>query len=166
MLFSVIRQTSSNLEGIQKVATTSRENTFKRNEYAPDLSLESFTGENYKLSEFKNKAIVLYFWATWCPICVDEIPQLQKIQDKYKRDLEIIGIHRSDTEKKDVGSEFAKGKEISYLMISDSDGKLYRATGGIGMPVTVFIDKKGEVVEIKIGPKTSDEIAKILEKIF
>lgn len=131
---------------------------FVKGQIAPDVTFTDFNGNIHNLSDFRGKAVVLDFWAAWCPFCIEEMPELQKAQERYKDKLVIIGIHRTETERKDIGFEFAKARGVSYLLVTDSDGSLYRASGGIGMPVAVFINGEGRVVEIKSGPKTAGEI--------
>lgn len=131
---------------------------FAKGEKVQDVTLTDFEGKTYKLSDFAGKAVVLDFWAAWCPFCLEEMPELQKAQERYKDELVMIGVHRTDTEKTDTGLKFARERGVSYLLVKDDEGSLYRAAGGFGMPVAVFIDKEGIVVEIKSGPKTVEEI--------
>lgn len=127
---------------------------------APALSLTDFSGNTQKLSDYKGKAVVLDFWAGWCPFCVAEMPELQAAADKYGDRLVILGIHRTATEAKSVGERFAKDRGVSYPLIVDPQDLLYRtfSTGISAMPLAVFIDKEGVVRDIKFGPKTAEEI--------
>ena len=135
------------------------EGRFVKGKKAPRVVVETFEGEELDISQcYGERAVVIDFWAGWCPFCVAEMPELQKIQDKYGDDLVMIGAHRTDTESVKVGKEFADGRGVTYPLVKD-DGSMYRAAGGIGMPVAVFIDKNGVVTEIKSGPKTAEEIA-------
>jgi thiol-disulfide isomerase/thioredoxin len=143
------------------------EGRFVKGEPAPKLVVVSFDGGEVDLSQFYGeKAVVLDFWAGWCPFCIEEMPELQKAQDRFGDDLLMIGAHRTDTEAISVGKKFAQDRGVSYLLIKDGDGSLYRASGGIGMPVAVFIDKEGVVREIKSGPKTEEEIQEKVNGLF
>ena len=133
--------------------------SFVRGQKVPEVSFTDFDGNTHKLSDFIGKAVVLDFWAAWCPFCLEEMPELQKAQDKYGDDLVMIGVHRTDTESVSRGLGFAQDRGVTYLLVTDPDDSLYRATGGIGMPTAVFIDKEGVVQEIRSGPKTAEEIA-------
>lgn len=132
--------------------------SFRKGQPAPDFTLIDFDGSSHKISDFMGKAVVLDFWAAWCPFCVNEMPELQAAQDKYGDALIMIGVHRTNTESLSKGKEFAEDRGVSYLLVYDSDDSLYKAAGGFGMPVTVFIDKNGIVSETKSGPKTKEEI--------
>lgn len=149
---------SSNSVEKSEEITTMTSGEFIKGQKIPDVTFIDFDGNTHRLSDFAGKAVVLDFWAAWCPFCVEEMSELQQAQDKYPENLVMIGVHRTDTERKDRGLEFARQRGVSYLLVSDSDGSLYRAAGGFGMPVAVFIDKEGVVVEIKSGPKTQEEI--------
>ncbi len=140
--------------------------SFKRGEKAPQFEITDFEGNVYKLSDYEGKVVILDFWAGWCPFCVNEMPELEKAQQAYSEDLVMIGVHRSDTEKPSVGLQFADDLKVTYLLVSDADGSLYRAAGGFGMPVIVYIDTEGIVTEIKSGPKTAEEIASKVEKLI
>jgi len=131
---------------------------FRRGEQAPDVSLTDFQGETHNLSDYRGRGVILDFWAAWCPFCLEEMPELQAAQDLYKDDLVIIGVHRTDTESASKGQKFATERGVTYLLASDTDGSLYRASGGVGMPTAIFIDSDGVVTEIKSGPKTAEEI--------
>lgn len=132
--------------------------SFIRGQKAPDVSFTDFGGNSHNLSDFIGRAVVLDFWADWCPFCRAEMPELQAAQDRYGDELVMIGVHRTDTESKEVGKRFVDKLGITYLLAVDPGDTLFRASGGIGMPVAVFIDKDGIVQEIKSGPKTKDEI--------
>ena len=139
--------------------------SFVKGQKAPDASFTDFEGNTHKLSDFAGQAVVLDFWAAWCSFCIAEMPELQAAQDKYGDDLVMVGVHRTDTEKASRGLKFAQDRGVSYLLVADSDGSLYRAAGGFGMPVAVFIDSEGLVQDLKSGPKTEEEIEEKVGKL-
>ena len=151
------QQAQTQRGGSEPAATI--EGRFVKGKAAPKVMAQAFSGEEIDVSaHYGKRAVVLDFWAGWCPFCVAEMPELQKAQDRFGDDLVMIGVHRTDTESVAVGQRFADERGVSYILIKDSDGSLYRASGGIGMPTAVFIDKSGIVTEIKSGPKTAEEI--------
>lgn len=127
---------------------------------APEVSFTDFSGNNSRLSDYRGKAAVLDFWAAWCPFCLEEMQELQKVQDKYGNGLVILGIHRTATESKQTGERFAQDRGVSYTLVVDPQDTLYRtfSTGISAMPLAVFIDQEGVIREIKFGPKTTEEI--------
>jgi len=165
------QSTSGNLGSIEQptskdqIREVSVNGEFVRGEIVPEAAFSDFEGNSYNLSDFEGKAVVLDFWAGWCPFCINEMPELQSAQDEFGDELVMIGVHRTDTEDPDVGLKFAEERGVTYLLVSD-DGTLYRAAGGFGMPVAVFIDKEGVVTEIKSGPKTKEEIKGKIEALI
>lgn len=149
-----------------KVPPSQVSGSFTRGQKAPDVTLVDFDGKTHNLSDLEGRAVVLDFWAAWCPFCLEEMPELQEAQDNYGEKLVMIGVHRTDTESKDVGLKFARDRGVSYLLVADADGSLYRAAGGFGMPTAVFIDPEGVVSEIKSGPKTKNEIEEKISELF
>lgn len=149
---------SPGISGESKSPPAQVSKSFVKGERAPEVTFTDFDGNTHSLSDFAGQAVVLDYWAAWCPFCIAEMPELQAAQDKYGDELVMIGVHRSDTENKNTGLKFANEVGVSYLLVTDADGALYRAAGGFGMPVAVFIDKGGVVQEVKSGPKTTEEI--------
>lgn len=110
---------------------------------APDFALRNIRGEEVALSQFKGKNnVLLVFGATWCLYCVDEIPELKEIYERYKdREVKLIYIDIQESQQK--VSSFAKKHSIPYTVLLDIDGDVARAYGVSGIPHQVIIDKKG-----------------------
>lgn len=88
---------------------------------------------------------MLVFWATWCPACNEEIPELIKLQEKFKdKNLAILAVSVSEKEK--LVKSFAAKKGITYTVLIDSDGTTSKAYGIIGIPTNIIFNKKGEQV--------------------
>lgn len=157
----------------QETTSTSPElqpgQSFTIGQKAPDFALKDFDGKEVKLSDFyRQKAVVLDFWAAWCPFCVEEMPALEKAQQAYKENLVMIGVHRTDSgEAIETGKKFADERGVTYLLLQGT-GEIYKAsTKGLNaMPVAVFIDKNGIVQDMKFGPKTEEEIKEKVEKLL
>lgn len=131
-----------------------------------DFTLQDFDGNEVSLSDFKGKVVFLDFWAAWCPFCVGELPEIEQVHQTYG-DIVVIGVHRTNTESLETGRKFAEERGVTYTLLQDSDGSVYDAfTGGRPfMPVAVFIDKEGKVQDTLFGPKTSEQIRTILDKL-
>lgn len=113
---------------------------------APGWQLQNLEGKPVKLSDFKGKVILLNFWATWCPPCRDEIPDLVSLQQQYgPRGLVVLGI-AMDAKGAAIVKPFAKKMDINYTLVI-GDQKTAEAYGGIdALPTTFIIDRKGNVV--------------------
>ncbi len=112
---------------------------------AADFKLNNLSDTAVSLSDFKgNKAVLLVFWATWCPYCREEIPELKKIYSKYHpQGLEILAL--SINESKEKVASFAKKNELPYTILLDSEGKVASLYQVVGIPTNVIIDKKGTI---------------------
>lgn len=137
------------------------------NQKIADFELESFTGEKVKLSQFVGKPVFIDFWAGWCPFCVNEMPEIEKIHREFGDKLVVLGIHRSETEGIDAGAKFAKDRGVTYTLLKDSTGAAYKTlTGGRQfMPYALYIDKDGKLVKVKAGPKTADEMRQAVKEL-
>lgn len=129
---------------------------------APDWQLKNLEGKPVKLSDFKGKVVLLNFWATWCPPCREEVPDLVSLQRQYAaRGLVVLGISMDEGGPAGVAS-FAKRFEINYLIVM-GDEKTSAAYGGIQvLPTTFIIDRKGNVVD---GLQGATDRAGLEEKI-
>ncbi len=125
---------------------------------APDFEKASLTGEKIRLSDYKDKIVLLNFWATWCAPCRREIPALIELQDKWKdQGLVIIGV-ALDEEGFEVVRPYAEDIGINYTIVMD-DYSYGDKLGGVYMvPSTYIIDRDGEIVARKIGEITVDAI--------
>lgn len=134
---------------------------------APDVSLKDLKGKIVKIEDFKDKIVLLNFWATWCAPCLAEIPELIKWQKEYENQgLQIIGITYPPTSPAKVRS-FARRNKINYPILFGSKKTKVMFDAGETMPLTVVIDREGNVVELIEGvifPEEFDEKIKPLLK--
>lgn len=133
---------------------------------APSFTLQTFDGQTVSLKDQAGKAVFVDFWAAWCPFCIEEMPEIEKISQEFKDDLVVLGIHRTETESVENGAKFAKDKGVTYPLLKDSDGSVYKTyTGGRNfMPTAAFINKEGKVVKFLYGPKTEDQMRQYVKE--
>jgi thiol-disulfide isomerase/thioredoxin len=108
-----------------------------------------FEGETQKLADLKGKAVILDFWATYCPPCIEEIPHLKELQKKYgKENLVIIGLHVGGEEDRPKVPAFVKKLEIDYPLATPEDA-LTRFIFGTdsAIPQTAIFDRKGNLIK-------------------
>jgi peroxiredoxin len=115
---------------------------------ATDFTLNDLSGKKVTLSSFKNKkAVILSFWATWCPYCVREIPKLKELHSKFKdRNLEIISINIAANDPISRVIEFEKKQKLPYPVLYDKDQTISRTYAVSGIPVTLIINPDGLIV--------------------
>jgi peroxiredoxin len=131
---------------------------------APDFTLESLDGKNMRLSDFRGKAVLLNFWATWCSPCKIEMPWFVELQKQYGPEgLQVVGVAMDDASKEDI-AKFAKKMGVNYTILlgKESVGDQY---GGVpALPETFFIGRDGKIVDKIIGLKGRGEIEDSIKK--
>jgi cytochrome c biogenesis protein CcmG/thiol:disulfide interchange protein DsbE len=122
-----------------------------RGQVAPDFQLQALDGKNMKLTDFRGKAVLLNFWATWCGPCKIEMPWFVELQKQYgPQGLQIVGVAMDDSSTEDI-TKFVKEMGVNYpiLLGKESVGQSY---GGVGvLPTTFFIDRDGKFVAREFG---------------
>lgn len=115
---------------------------------APVLALRDLHGRTLRLSDYKGKVVLLNFWATWCPPCRKEIPDLIKMQREYRRDgLQVIGI-TYPPERKDRVRGFVKRLRINYPVTFGSKKTKFLFDQSETLPITIIIDRNGDIREV------------------
>ena len=129
-----------------------------KNTVAPDFSLESLDGKSMKLSDFRGKAVLLNFWATWCGPCKIEMPWFVDLQNQYgPQGFQIVGVAMDDSSKDDI-AKFAKDMGVNYpvLLGKESVGDAY---GGVpALPESFFISRDGRILDKFIGLRGRAEV--------
>ena len=130
---------------------------------APDLTLATLEGEQIALGN-ADGPVVLNFWATWCPPCRHEIPDLIEIQNEYgERGLTLVGVSR-DQEGASVVTPFAEDMEINYPLVVEKDAQLEEELGTVyALPTTVLISPDGMVTHSIMGLFDVDSLREQLD---
>ncbi len=125
---------------------------------APDFTLQSLDGKTVRLTDFRGKAVLLNFWATWCEPCKLEMPWFVELQKQYgPQGLEVLGVAMDDSGKETV-AKFAKDMGVNYpvLLGKESVGDEY---GGLEyLPTSFYIDRDGKVVARVFGLRSRSDI--------
>ncbi len=126
---------------------------------APSLSLKDINGRTLRLDNYRGKVVLLNFWATWCPPCRVEIPDLIKLQHDHRgRGLQIIGVTYPPQTRAGV-RRFARQFKINYpVALGTKKNKALFYPGGT-LPITVIIDREGNVREVIEGILYAEEFA-------
>jgi thiol-disulfide isomerase/thioredoxin len=131
---------------------------------APDFTLQSLDGNSMRLSDWRGKAVLLNFWATWCGPCKIEMPWFIELQKQYgAQGLQIVGIAMDDSGKEDI-AKFAKEMGVNYPVLLGKE-EVGDAYGGVpALPETFFIGRDGKIVDKIIGLKGKAEIEESIKK--
>jgi thiol-disulfide isomerase/thioredoxin len=118
----------------------------KNPELAPAFQARDITGRPVSKADWTGKVVLVNFWATWCPPCREEIPELIDLQKQYKDRLEIVGISEDDDPPEKV-LKFAQQQGMTYPIVM-STPELIESYGGVpALPTTFLIDTQGRVVQ-------------------
>jgi thiol-disulfide isomerase/thioredoxin len=128
----------------------------------PEFNLKTNDRKNIKIianpngwefPEYKDKAILLNFFATWCPPCKAEIPHLNALKEKYKDQFEVIAILVEQNKLQEVVAEFIDEHKISYPIANGAENfKLVNAVGGVPSIPTMFLfNKNGKIINKYVG---------------
>jgi len=120
-----------------------------------DFRLLAVDGKEYSLSDFRDKKVLLNFFATWCPPCRAEIPDFERFHRENK-DVVLIGINIQ--EDKATVEEFLSSMGVTYPVLLDRDGKVSAQFGIEGIPTTFLIDKNGKIVAKNVGMMTYEQL--------
>lgn len=124
---------------------------------AGDFTMTDMAGKTHKLSQYKGKWVLVNFWATWCPPCLDEIPDLVELHENRKNNLVVLGValdYRNGEQVKD----FADGLLVSYPIIL-GDRKMSAQIGPVdGLPTTYLYNPQGKLVAHQLGPITRSDV--------
>jgi len=132
------------------------------------LELRDISGRALKLSDYKGKVVLLNFWATWCPPCRKEVPDLIKLQREYRQaGLQVIGVTYPPETLSEVRG-FAERSKANYPFALGSKSTKLLFTSSEVLPITVVFDRTGkmrEVIEGMLLPEEFDEKIKPLLSI-
>ena len=119
---------------------------------APDFNFPGLDGKMIRLADQKGKVVLVNIWATWCPPCVDEMPSMEKLYQKFKgQDFEILAVSIDETGLKAV-APFMKKTGLTFPALIDSKGTIKATYGITGVPESFIIDKQGVLIKKIVGP--------------
>lgn len=144
--------------GSKNVNKTSQIGTLKIGAKAPNFELTTLTGEKMKLSDYKGKKIMLNFWATWCPPCKAEMPEMEKFYQQKPNDLVLLAVNIDP--QNDVKG-FAAKDRITFPILLDKDSSVNKMYQIMAIPTTFFIDENGIIQNKYVGEMTQDIMKKL-----
>jgi thiol-disulfide isomerase/thioredoxin len=124
---------------------------------APDFELETLDGETVKLSDYRGEPVMLNFWATWCPPCRSEMPDMQRFYQDT--DMNILAINLTDTEAnvKDV-SQFVEEYDLTFTIPLDQGNIVGNRYQIRPIPTTYMLDSNGIIQFNVFGPLNYDQM--------
>ncbi|WP_013666862.1 TlpA family protein disulfide reductase [Sphingobacterium thalpophilum] len=133
---------------------------------ASDISFKDKSGKTVSLSSLKGKVVFINFWATWCPPCIQEMPTINELKEKYKGNDDIVFLMVDVDNNIEKSTAFMEGKKYDlpvYVPTSDIPSDYL----GSAIPTTVILDKSGDMIARMEGGRdyTSPDIVKALNEL-
>lgn len=128
---------------------------------AQAFTLVDSNGKTHALAQYKGKWVLVNFWATWCPPCLEEIPDLNALHENKKNNLVVLGIAMDYSDPKTV-LQFADQLMVSYPIIL-GDRKIAAQIGAItGLPTTYLYNPQGKMVAYNVGALTRQAVERYI----
>ena len=134
-----------------------------------DYTFKTLDGKDVSLADYKGKKIYLKFWASWCPICLAGLADINQLADTPPKDAVVLtvvapGVNREKS--LEDFKEWFSGLEYKTLpVLVDNNGQFLKKLGIVGYPSSAFIDANGKVVRVQPGHVTNEDIVKTLETL-
>lgn len=126
-----------------------------RGQIAPDFELQTMDGETVRLSDYRGERVFINFWATWCPPCRAEMPDMQKIHEDGEG--KVLAVNLTHTEKSpDDAGEFAKELGLTFPILMDTTGDLAEQFNVVAYPTSYMIDSDGRIQFVAMGAMNYD----------
>jgi cytochrome c biogenesis protein CcmG/thiol:disulfide interchange protein DsbE len=121
---------------------------------APDFELEDMEGNRVSLSDYRGQFVIVNFFASWCPPCREEAPEIQAFEDQYGEQVKILIIDRAEPKIK--VQEFIEEFKSTSTYLLDYNDSMSKPYGIVGQPETFFIDEQGIIRYHHVGPMTTE----------
>lgn len=133
---------------------------------APDFTLKDLNGNIVKLSDLRGKPVYLNFWASWCPPCKVEIPEIQKFYQQNKDKVTVLAVDLTFNDKLSDVIDILKANNAKFPVLLDTNANSSVADSYqvYGIPESFFIDKNGVIREKHVGGMTLDMLQEGLKK--
>jgi len=119
---------------------------------APDFTLDLLDGGQVTLSDLRGKAVLINFWATWCPPCRAEMPAIEAVYRSHKDlGLEVLAVNTTNQDDQAAAAAFVEELELTFPVPLDRTGAVSASYNLRGLPSTYFIDRQGVIRSVVVG---------------
>jgi len=131
---------------------------------AKDFTLQDMHGKQHKLSDYRGQWVLVNYWATWCPPCREELPDLEVFHNANQGRAVVLGINMEDIDLESL-KEFVEEQFLSFpiLMAGPQPDKSQRIGPVPGLPTSYLVSPTGKIVARQSGPVTAEAISKFIE---
>ena len=152
MLFTIILLSCSQQKDVQELGQ------------AQPFELYDTDSVSYALTNYRNKLVLVHFWADWCSHCRQEFPKIQRAYEKLKpQGFEILAVNAGQSREHIV--EIKENYNLTFPLLVDEEAKIAEIYGVTGLPTSFFIDGTGKIREKHIGWLEEEQIVGIFEKL-
>ncbi|SOC43013.1 TlpA disulfide reductase family protein [Ureibacillus acetophenoni] len=146
---------------------TGYDNDSQKVELAPEFTLSDLNGKAVNLSDFKGKIVILNFWTTWCPPCIEEMPEMQRFYEKNKdHRIEIVAVNLTNFDNGQQAIEsFVQDYGLTFPVLLDKDGVLRSMYEILTIPTSFILDTEGGVFQKIVGPMNEQMMDEIVNSI-
>lgn len=127
-----------------------------------DRTFETFEGEQISLPDFAGELLVVNFWASWCPPCVAEMPDFERVHIARQDEVKFIGINTQD--RMEQAKSMVEQTGVTYVLGWDLDGELFRDFEVVAMPSTFFVNTAGVIVHRHAGILSQAQLEGLIDE--
>ncbi|MBM7540339.1 redoxin domain-containing protein [Amphibacillus cookii] len=131
---------------------------------APPFELETLTGETITLADYQGKAVMLNFWATWCPPCRAEMPDMEKFYQSHEVEILAVNLTPTESSENDVES-FVQDYGLNFNIPLDKEGEVSSLYAIRPVPTTFMIDSNGIIQQRVFGALNYDQMVQALREM-
>ena len=123
---------------------------FTSGDPAPDFTVRTLDGQTLSLKDIKGQIVMVNFWATWCPPCRSEMPDMERLYQERKDDgVQILAVNLQEAP--EPVSRFVEQYNLTFPIVMDTSGEMSQLFGVQSLPTSFFIDKEGKISGFHVG---------------
>ena len=135
---------------------------------APGFTLQTLTGEQLSLSDFRGRPVLINLWASWCGPCRAEMPAIQRVYDRYRQDgFTVLAVNMTAQDSEAAAAAFAAEYGLNFPILLDREGEVARLYENRALPSSFFVDEKGIIQEVVLGGPMAEALLRTrVEQLF